>query len=128
MTTIIVFVLSLCLLSTLIILKNLEFKKEKRSFLLKYISKFDSSLEKFISNLKYKIFQITQSLRYILHVQTKIIIKDILANLEEKIMDSYHARHEALMGRRELNNKGAVSFYLKKIAENKSGVGKGKIE
>jgi hypothetical protein len=61
-------------------------------------------------------------------VQARKVCKDLLDNIEDKIMNEYRMGQSAIMGQKNIINKGAVSFYLKKIAEHKvNGVG-GKIE
>ena len=128
MTTIIVFGSSLFVASALVLVRALELRRGKKNILLNFISKFDSRSDKFISDLKFRSLQLIQTVRYILLVQTKISLRNLLYKIEEKIMNEYKMRQNIIMGRREIANKGSVSFYLKKITEDKGNMGRGRIE
>jgi hypothetical protein len=128
MTTIVVFASSLFIMSAFLTIKAVEIKYEKRNLLLCFLGKCDTTSEKFISDLKFKVLQIIQSTRYIALVQTKEVCKSLLEKVEAKIVSEYRARHMMIMGQKEIANKGSVSFYLKKINEGKTLNGKGKIE
>ena len=129
MATIVIFVSSLLIASALIFFKAVELKSGKRNFALGFLCRLDAKSEKLISDLRFRWSQLAQSVRYIALVQTKIICKNLLDKIEEKIMNEYRAKQSAIiMGHKNIINRGSVSFYLKKIAENK-GVGeKGRIE
>lgn len=129
MTTIIVFASSLVITSALIIIKALELKHEKKNIILRILSRFDSKSDKFVSALKFKSLQLVQSVRYIALVKSKEVFNDLFNRTKERILEELRVRHNIIiMGRKEIAHKGSVSFYLKKITENK-GVGmKGKIE
>ena len=128
MTTIVIFSSSLFIATAMVSVKAFELKRGQRNILLKTISKFDSELEKLVFNLKFKALQLIQSVRYIILVQIKMICKNLLIKVEKRIVEEYKIRQNALMGHKNISNKGSVSFYLKKITEQKSYAGKGKIE
>ena len=128
MATIIVFASSLLVMLALIFFKAIELKCGKRNFVLSFICRLDSKLDKFISYLKFKALQLIQSVRYIALVQAKIVCKNLLEKVEEKIMNEYKIRQSAIMGHKNILDKGSASFYLKKITEGKSNGQKGKIE
>jgi hypothetical protein len=129
MATIIIFASSLFVALVLITLKAFELRCGKKNFALSCICKLDSKSENLVSRLKLMWLQISQSVRYIVLVQTRKICKDLLEKIETRITNEFRARQNAIMmGHKEIMNKGSVSFYLKKIAEHKSNGGVGKIE
>lgn len=129
MTTIIVFASSLVITSALIITKALELKHEKKNIILRILSRFDSKSDKFVSALKFKSLQLIQSVRYIALVKSKEVFNDLFNRAKEKVLEELRIRHNIIiMGRKEIAHKGSVSFYLKKITENKGNGLKGKIE
>jgi hypothetical protein len=130
MTTIIVFFSSFFIASALIAVKTVEIKYGKSNFILGLLNKFDAESNKLISSVRFKALQIIQSVRYIILVQTKAVCKNLLDKVEERIMNEYKSRHTmVMMGHKNIaTNRGSVSFYLKKIAEEKYNNQGGKIE
>jgi len=128
MATIVIFTSSFFVASAFISIKAVELKYKKRNVILMLLSRLDMKSKELVSNLRFRILQLVQSVRYIALVQTKIICKNLLSKVEEKIMEEYRTRHNIIMGRREIINNGSASFYLKKITENKTGNQRGKIE
>jgi hypothetical protein len=53
---------------------------------------------------------------------------EIFNKIHLAILAEYRKRQEVIMGRKNIANKGSVSFYLKKITEDKKEGEKGKIE
>lgn len=129
MATTIVFASSLLVVSAMIITKAVELKHEKKNMLLKVLGRLDSKSDRLISVIKFKSLQLVQSVRYIALVKSKEVFNELFYNFKEKIKDELRTKHNIIiMGRKEIAHKGSVSFYLKKIAEDKSNGGKGKIE
>jgi len=129
MATTIVFASSLLAISALIITKTVELKRGKRNILLGFLGKLDHKAVLLVSNLKFKALQLIQSVRYIILVKTKEIIRDWFYKAQEKALNEYKKRQEMIIvGKKDIVNKGSVSFYLKKITEDKSNGEKGKIE
>jgi hypothetical protein len=129
MATITVFASSLFMASALVLIKYIELKNNNKNILLKFINRFDSTFNKIILVLKFKILQLIQSIRYIILVEIKRIGEDLLKKAQEKVINEYKKRQEAIIvGKKEIVNKGSVSFYLKKITEDKCNGEKGKIE
>jgi len=128
MTTIVIFISSLLTASILVIIKAVELKYGKKNIILRLLSRLDLKSEQFVAELKFKALQLIQSVRYIILVQSKAVCKSLLYKIEEKIMDEYKAKQSAIiMGRKNITNKGAVSFYLKKITEERYNAHRGKI-
>lgn len=129
MTTIVVFFSSLFMTSALVLLKAIELKREKKNFFLKIINRFDSGSNKLVNSLKFKSLQLIQIIRYIILVESKRIIEGLLSRAQEKILSEYKKRQDLIIaGKKEIMNKGSVSFYLKKIKEDKGNGQRGKIE
>jgi len=128
MTTIVVFGSSFFIATAMVIIKAIELHRGKRNFLLALFRKFDSHSDRFVGSMKFMAIQLVQSARYIILVQVKEVCKNLLERIEQKIADEYKVKQNTLMGHKNITNKGSVSFYLKKIMEQKSGEKKGKIE
>jgi hypothetical protein len=129
MATIIAFVLSLLVASTLILIKAIELRSERKNFILRLVGKLDTKSEKFVSALKFRSLQLIQSIKYIFLVQFRTVCRHLFSWAHEKIMQEYKSRQNfIMMGRKDVPGKGSVSFYLKKITEHKDGSEKGKIE
>ncbi|MFA6270130.1 MAG: hypothetical protein WC657_02885 [Candidatus Paceibacterota bacterium] len=129
MTTIIVFAFSLFVVLILVLLKAIELKYGKKNILLKLIYKLEPSSIKLVAFLKFKSLQLIQSVRYIVLVEMKEMITYFFDQTHDKIMNEYKKRQEViLVGKKNIINKGSVSFYLKKITEDKGSNERGKIE
>lgn len=128
MATIVVFASSLSLASVLVLIKASELKHEKKNILLKLINKLDSKLNEFVPFLRFKSFQLIQSIRYLILVKMKKIAEDLFHKVKEKILNEYKIRQGVIMGHKEIIDNGSASFYLRKITEGKSNGRKGKIE
>lgn len=128
MTTITIFALSFLASLSLIAFKAIELRRGNKHFILEFINKLDSRLDKAVNLLKFKCLQLVQSLRYIVSVRGKEVVKEWLIKAEKRLVEEYHKNQDALMGKKEIINRGSVSFYLKKIKEEKENGEKGKIE
>lgn len=129
MATTIVFASSLLVVSALIITKAIELKREKKNMILGVLSRLDSKSDRLISVIKFKSLQLVQSVRYLAIIRSKELFNEKFHNVKEKIKEELRTKHNIIiMGRKEIAHKGSVSFYLKKIAEDKSNGDRGKIE
>ncbi len=128
MATILVFGISLFTSFSLVLLKAFEIKFGRKNFILRSISALDSGSSSLIGSLKFRTLQFIQTVRYIVIVRIREMVNEYILGLQERIAKEYHIQQETLMGRRNLSSKGSVSFYLKRITENKSTPGIGKIE
>ncbi len=127
MATIVVFASSLSIASILVLVKAIELKFGKKNTFLELIRKLDNRAIAIISEVKFRNLQLIQTIRYIVLVQSKEVFRSFLDKMQEKIALEYRLRQEVVMGKRNITNRGSVSFYLKKITEEK-GIEKGKIE
>lgn len=128
MTTIVVFASSLFITLAFISIKALELKSGKKNIILELIGKFDARCDNCVSVFRFRSLQFVQTLRYVLFVQLKKIIKHFWDQIHERIKHEYKIRQEIIMGRKQIATNGSASFYLKKISEDKSNGEKGKIE
>lgn len=128
MTTIIIFASSLFISLALILFKAIELKYGKRNIILELLNKFDSKSVALVSTFKFRSLQLVQSVRYIILVQSKIMFKELVDRVMEKIINEYKIRQSIMMGHKEIANNGSASFYLRKITDFKGDVRKGKIE
>jgi hypothetical protein len=125
MGTIIVFGSSLFVSFVLICLKAIELKFQKRNFILRILGLLDGKVAKFTEAVKFRTLQIIQSVRYLVLVHSKSVAQEKLTKIQNRIISEYQTREQKLMGKRDINSSGSVSFYLKKIATEK---GAGRIE
>ncbi len=128
MVTIIVFASSLFVALVLVFIKYMELRNGNKNIILKFISKLDSKSNELVSAFKFKNLQLIQSIRYIVLVQIKKVVKDFFYETQDKILNEYKVRQSIMMGRKEIIGNGSASFYLKKITEDRSNGDKGKIE
>lgn len=128
MATIVVFASSLFAASALVSVKAVELRCGNKNILLRFISRLDSRADELVSALKFRALQLIQSIRYILLVHSKIVLKNLFFEMEEKMIKEYKSIRETVMGHRDITGKSGVSFYLKKITENKGSMVKGKIQ
>lgn len=108
-------------------IKAIELKYGRKSFLLRIISKFDHHSISFVNKVKFKCFQIIQSIRYIFLIEVKNILENKFRNLKERVVEEYKNRESIIMGKKQIGNRGSVSFFLKKIDETKRNGHRGEI-
>lgn len=128
MATIVVFASSLSIASLLVLSKAIELRFGRRNIFLTLIGKLDNKAIWFVGFLKFKSLQLVQIIRYIVLVKSKIVFRELFNKVQVKITDEYQKRQNIMMGRKDIKNNGSVSFYLKKISEEKGNGEKGKIE
>jgi hypothetical protein len=128
MITISIFSSSLFFAVTLIILKAFDLRSGKQNVLVRIMSKMDNNSTVLIKNIKFRTFQFIQTLRYIFLVKTKNAIKTFFSGLFARVRDEYLEREKVFMGRKDISSKGAVSFFLKRIKDEKAFSSRGKIE
>lgn len=128
MTTIIIFALALFFAISIIFFKALDLKKGKSNFVYTIIGKFDRSSAVFVEKIKFSILQFIQSIRYIILVKIRNKITDFVSQEIRRILNEYENKQKIFMGRKNIANNGSVSFYLKKIKDQKAYDGKGKID
>lgn len=128
MATITIFASSLSIATVLVLIKAIELKFNKKNILLTLLGKLDNGSITLISALKFRSLQLIQSIRYIILVQSHILLSEFLDRIKDRIKNEYQIRQEMMMGRKIISSKGSVSFYLKKITEMKENESKGKIE
>ena len=125
---IIIFASALFLAFLLISIKAVELKCGKRNSAFNLLCRLDHKSEKLVDDLKLHWHQLTQSGRYLISVRLKILIKNWIVKIIEKVINEYKNKQSTIMGHRDIILGGtASSFYLKKIAETRNG-DKGKIE
>lgn len=128
MATIIVFASSLVASLTLISFKAFEIKKGNKHFILEFINRLDSRLDKLVVFLKFKGLQFIQTVRYIVLIKMRDLAQNFFHKAQERLASEIKLRQEIMMGKKDIMSKGSVSFYLKKITEDKGHTRRGKIE
>lgn len=127
MTPIIIFGLSFLITLTILAAKAFESNSQNPSFLLKLFKKLDPHAEKFIEGFKFRVLQVIQTARYIALVHAPEVLRELSHEIKESAMREYRVSQDIIMGRKNIVNKGAVSFYLKRIKEEK-GTMRGQIQ
>lgn len=128
MITITIFASSLFFATFIIALKAFNIKSGREIRIHALIGKFDNKSTKLIANIKFLFFQTIQSIRYIFIVKIKDPFINFVTKEISRIANEYESSQRILMGRKDISKKGAVSFYLRKIEEERVNIGKGKIE
>ena len=121
MTPIYIFAGSFLISFVILIAKVLE-RGDSSSFVLKGFRKLDPKAEKFIQEFKYRVLQVIQTVRYLALVHVPMMMKELAHEIRESAMREYRVSQDIIMGRKNIVNKGAVSFYLKRIKEEKGAV------
>jgi hypothetical protein len=113
----------------LVAIKDFEVRRKKRNFALGALSRLDERSLALIAAIKFRGLQFIQSVRYIVLVEAKNFIIVLVKRYCNRIYSEYtKARERTIMGQKQIESRGSVSFFLKKITEEKSGIVKGKIE
>lgn len=128
MTTVFIFASSLLVSFILVISHYIKLQKQKENIILKVTRKIDPFAEKFIEEFRFRILQTVQTVRFIATIWITGFIKNLYLKAREQILREFENRKTVIMGKREIHNNGAVSFYLRKIKESKTSFGRGKIE
>ena len=127
MATIAIFASSLFLASILVLTKAIEIRLNKKSFVLRLLAKLDERATSTALRIKFLSLLLIQSARYMVLVKTPELFKEWVGETKNKVLVAYRERESVIMGKRNITNKGSVSFFLKKIDENRES-GRGKIE
>lgn len=127
MTTIAVFGSSSILALFIVALKWLSVRRNKEGFLLTLLGRFNPFTERLIVDIKFRLLQIIQTIRYIFTIHIPVFIDKIVEKARQSAIKELEARRGMLLGRKDIANKGSVSFFLKKIDENKQNTEKGEI-
>lgn len=120
MITISVFAASVVVLTILFLSKHREVKTGERTFLGKFLSKFDVQTGNVLEKTRYRFYQIVQTIRYLflVHIPEKSKVK--ISKTKESVASRYSKQKDAIMGKKELNSNGSSSFFLRKVTEHKN--------
>ncbi len=128
MTTVVIFGSSLFAASLLILLQSWDLRKSKKNIILSLLGKLDPIAERMLETLRFRLLQAIQTVRFIILVWSKEFVGNISRKAQDRILREFESRKETMMGKKDIKNNGSVSFYLRKIKEDKSNGEKGKIE
>ena len=93
------------------------------------LNKLDDKALVFFHSTKFRSLQLIQTIRYIILVKVKELLIELFEKYKNRIIEEYRLRKNSiLIGKKQIKNKGSVSFYLKKITEHKGNGERGKIE
>lgn len=127
MTTIVVFGVSLFLAVFLFLIKAYSLRKAQDTFLLKKLALLDGRSEDLIQTFKFRTLQLIQSARYILSVYLPNLIECEVDRCRTALANKLEEQRNLVLGKKEIQNRGAVSFFLKKIDEGKRNSQRGEI-
>ena len=119
MISIYFFVPSFLVLSALFLSKHRELRTHNQTLLGRLLSRFDVKSEAVLSAVHYRLYQIVQTIRYVLvvHLPEKGRVKII--QTKDAVEQSYRKQKDAVMGKKELKQNGSSSFFLRKMSEHK---------
>lgn len=127
MIAITIFGLSVLLALSIILSKLFEQRSQRANFILRLCRKFDPRAESFTNKFRFRILQLVQTVRYLFIVHLPQIMREVISEVQQGAMREYRVSQSIIMGRKNIVNKGAVSFYLKRIKEEK-GSERGEIQ
>ncbi len=127
MATIVVFGSSFVLAIFLFLAKAIELRRDSASFVLRPLNSLNDRAERLALNMKFRLLQIIQTVRYICLVHLPALADRTVEGAKEKVLREVEARRKVIMGHKDIVSKGSASFFLKKIDENKKNGEKGEI-
>ncbi len=116
MATITIFAVSLFGCISLLVSGYLNVRRSSQNFFSRTLSKTDALIQGQKSRVDRFIVQMLQSIRYLFKVLIPELAHNAMNKVMQRIKEEYEKRNEIMQGRRDIHNKGAVSFYLRKIA------------
>ncbi len=128
MTNIVFFFVSLFIVFVLFVLKLVSVSKNRDIFPLNIFRITDPKAEKLIDYLKYKIYQIVQTLRFLVIVKMPEVLKHEKNKMQEKIAEKIDKQRDVILGKINIKDNGSSSFYLKEISEQAKNEEKGRID
>jgi hypothetical protein len=133
MITIPLFAASFIMLTILFLSKHREVKTGDKTFIGKFLSRFDAGSMKILNTIHYRFYQLIQTVRFIflVHLPEKSRVK--ISKTKDTVLHSYNKQKDVIMGKKELQQNGSSSFFLRKVTDHKKGNGgengeRGKIE
>lgn len=127
MVTIVIFGVSIFFAFTILLLKMLYLHRGRDGFVLRFLGRCDPWTERLTSATKFRTLQIIQSVRYLFLLRLPEIVSQTAKKYKGRLVLKLENKRNLLMGRKEITNKGAVSFFLKKMDEAKKNGHKGEI-
>jgi len=127
MTTVVLFGSSSILAGLILILKWFELRSGKNGFLLLLLNKLNPHAESLIQKLRLGALQIVQTIRYIVLVRIPGALDNAVEKARMSAVRELESRKGMLLGRRDITSRGSVSFFLRKMNENKQNGERGEI-
>jgi hypothetical protein len=128
MASIITFAISILVLIILLLAKWREEGSGSKNFVTNSISKLDPLASKINSSIEFRIKQVVQTVKYIFLIVIPQRSEEAFKEAKRAAGAQYKKQKDILMGRKDLVNGTAASFYLKKIRENQANGKSGRIE
>ncbi|OHA46322.1 MAG: hypothetical protein A2541_02725 [Candidatus Taylorbacteria bacterium RIFOXYD2_FULL_36_9] len=125
MATFVVFITALVLISFLFLMKSFELRYGRKIFLENLFLRWDASILKALSNLKYWWSHVSFK-------NTKLFFSWFLTNIKQSVIiikRRFDHKQSHFFAKREFNpskNKSSVSFFLKNVSDYKKSLREGK--
>lgn len=122
--TIILFLISLFVICGLIVSKIFEIKFQKTHFLTNVFIEGDKQIHHILDEALFKYNRSRKIIDIFIFEFLPSYLYEILFKVKNHVSDKYHKAKEDFRGRKILKNDGAVSFFLKRLAEEKTKIEK----
>ena len=124
--TIILFIVSLCVLCGLVVGKVFEIKIRKIHFLSNTFVRGDEKIHEFIGSLVFKYNRYKKITNIFVFEFLPSYLYEVLVRMKDYVSKKYYSAGDEFRGRRVLRSNGSVSFFLERLSE-KSGTENNKI-
>ncbi|HEY4516218.1 MAG TPA: hypothetical protein VJH67_03475 [Candidatus Paceibacterota bacterium] len=114
------FIPAFLVLVILFLSKHREINAGTKTFVGNFLSRFDVSSARIMSLIKYRMYQVVQTVRYLLFVHLPEKSKVKINKTKEAVEERYRKQKDAVMGKKELKQNGSSSFFLHKMSEHKN--------
>lgn len=126
MTTIL-FIISMCVIGLMLVSKIFEVKVRKIHFLANLFIKGDEKIHKLIGTgvVKYNLYK--KIAHFFVFEFLPSYMYEQLVKMKDHVSKKYYSYGDGFRGRRVLRSNGSVSFFLERLAEDRSNTKANKV-
>lgn len=118
---IILFIVSLCVICSLIGSKVFEIKIRKIHFLSDTFTKGDEKIHQYIDIVIFKYNRYQKIANLFVFDFLPSYLYEVLVRMKDYVSKRYYSAGDGFRGRRILRTNGSVSFFLERLSEDKTG-------
>lgn len=120
MIAVIIFAVSFLLLSILFLSKHREAITGEKNSLGKALTPLDNKASKVLYAIHYRFYQLVQTIKFVFLVKIPEKGRVKIHKTKDSVVKEYKKQKDVIMGKKELNQNGSASFFLRKIDETKN--------